>query len=193
MTRLQVESEDAVGGSLGTAHDTPAQTVVGTGRWLVGLWVDRNQTAFATWTVPADMTERYDQHNTISAYMATTLADSGAPVAAGTYTKTATSSQTAQQYIAFLLVLKPQLTNSFTVDLTDSITGADVAGATSRKTRAMLDSGTVTGDVTRVGARTTNSVVDTAPVSDTILRPTRLFNRKPIRGSYSVRHSVTSC
>ncbi|MEO7351751.1 MAG: hypothetical protein ABIR34_08830, partial [Marmoricola sp.] len=64
-------------------HASPSITAPD-GAWVVQLWADKS-TSTAAWTPPSGVTSRGTSFGTGSGHTSALLADSGAPVAAGTY------------------------------------------------------------------------------------------------------------
>ena len=66
----------------GTAHTTPAATAAA-GSWVLSVWSDK-QNAARQWTAPSSgVTERSNLAGVGTGDLATLVADSGGPVAAG--------------------------------------------------------------------------------------------------------------
>jgi PKD repeat protein len=94
----------------GTAsHATPKATVTAPGSWVVSSWTDKSSTTTA-WNLPAGVTSRDTVIGTSGGHVAGALADSGQPVAVGSYpAQTATVVGGASgKGVTFSLVLQPQ-------------------------------------------------------------------------------------
>ncbi len=66
-----------------TSHTTPTASVAGDGQWLVSYWADKSS-ATTDWRAPAGVVVRDESIGTGGGRIGALLADSGAPVAAGT-------------------------------------------------------------------------------------------------------------
>ncbi len=77
-----VASATLLGSPSGTAHTTPRVPVATSGSWVVSVWSDK-QAGARRWTAPAGVTERSAVGGVGNGDIATLVADSGAPVAAG--------------------------------------------------------------------------------------------------------------
>jgi PKD repeat protein len=102
-----VDAFAAVGDAGGTSHATPAVTVAA-GDWVASWWTDKS-TAVTAWTPPAGVTERDDVYDTgTSARYSAMVADSGGPVAAGSYGGlTATTDTASDKAVMWTIALKP--------------------------------------------------------------------------------------
>jgi hypothetical protein len=80
-----------------------------TDSWVVSYWTDKSTTAPTFWTSPGDTTVRETQLGANTGSLSGLLADSGAPVAAGSYGgKTATvSSADSTRGLSWTVSLTP--------------------------------------------------------------------------------------
>ncbi|MFL6098639.1 MAG: PKD domain-containing protein [Actinomycetales bacterium] len=84
----------AVDGS-SSSHTTPTVTVPQVDSWVISYWTDKSTTAPTFWTSPGDVTVRATQLGGNTGSLSGLLADTGGPVAAGSYGgKTASVSST---------------------------------------------------------------------------------------------------
>jgi PKD repeat protein len=67
-----------------TTHKTPVGTVSTPGSWVLSYWSDKTATTTG-WTLPASLTKRDVSVGTGGGHVTGALADSGAPVAVGSY------------------------------------------------------------------------------------------------------------
>jgi PKD repeat protein len=91
----------------GTAHTTPRVDVAAAGSWVVSIWSDK-QAGARTWTPPSSVTARSNVGGVGNGDVATLIADSGAPVPAGSAGGlTATVPTASNRAVTFTVVLAP--------------------------------------------------------------------------------------
>jgi PKD repeat protein len=99
----------AAADSATASHATPKATVTAAGSWVVSSWTDKSSTTTA-WNLPAAVVSRDSVIGTSGGHVAGALADSGQPVAIGSYPSQAASvvGGASGKGVTFSLVLQPQ-------------------------------------------------------------------------------------
>ena len=92
----------------GTAnHPTPSVNVTDSGSWVVSYWSEKSP-GTATWSIPADVTERSRARGTGSGQISAVLADSNGPVSTGpSGSQVATTSVNVARSIRYSVVVRP--------------------------------------------------------------------------------------
>jgi hypothetical protein len=88
-------------------HTTPTVTFTGDGRWVVSYWADKSSST-TDWVPPAGVTVRDEAIGSGGGRITTLLADSGAPVPAGTYGGLTARTDATSRAGTITLVLRPQ-------------------------------------------------------------------------------------
>ena len=111
-TSNPVDAFVTAGDAGGTSHVTPSLTA-NAGDWVVSSWTDKS-TAVSAWTAPAGLTKRDDSYDTgTSGRFSSLLADSGGPVAGGSYgALTATTDTASDKAIMWTIALRPDATGT---------------------------------------------------------------------------------
>ena len=101
-----VDAFAVTGDGGGTSHTTPTVTA-GAGDWVASWWTDKSS-AVSAWTVPSGVTRRDDAYDTgTSGRYSELIADSGGPVAAGSYGGlTATTDTSSDKAIMWTIALR---------------------------------------------------------------------------------------
>jgi hypothetical protein len=91
----------------GTARVAPAATVATAGSWVANYWSDKSA-GTSSWDTPGAVTVRAQTYGNGGGRVSSLLADSGAPVTAGSSpARTATSNTSGNRAITWTLVLTP--------------------------------------------------------------------------------------
>jgi len=95
----------------GTSHTTPSVAATA-GDWVASWWTDKSA-AVSAWTAPSGVTQRDASYDTgTSGRFSSLVADSGGPVAAGSYGGlTATTDTSSDKAIMWTIALQPGSTN----------------------------------------------------------------------------------
>jgi hypothetical protein len=90
------------------SRQAPAAAVTTAGSWVINYWSDKSAGTTTSWTLPDQVTERRDSYGSGGGAISAIAADSGGPVAAGTYpARTATSNANSSNATTWTLVLTP--------------------------------------------------------------------------------------